>query len=373
MSQVLIERVSAVIVDLPTIRPHTLAMHTLHQQTLVVIRVQCSDAIEGIGESTTIGGLAYGNESPESIKQNIDSHLAPLLVGQDAANINAAMLRLDKVVKGNTFAKSGLESALLDAQGKRMGLAVSELLGGRVRDSLEVAWTLASGDTGRDIAEAQHMLDLRRHRIFKLKIGANPVEQDLKHVIAIKHALGDRASVRVDVNQSWDESRAIRACQVLGNNGIDLIEQPIARINRAGQVRLNQRSPAPIMADESIESVEDAFSLAADGAASIFALKIAKNGGPRAVLRTAAIAEAAGIALYGGTMLEGAIGTLASAHAFLTLRQLSWGTELFGPLLLTEDIVTEPPVYRDFALHVPRTPGLGLSLDEERLAFFTRH
>ena len=53
MSQVLIERVSAVIVDLPTIRPHTLAMHTLHQQTLVVIRVQCSDAIEGIGESTT--------------------------------------------------------------------------------------------------------------------------------------------------------------------------------------------------------------------------------------------------------------------------------------------------------------------------------
>ena len=160
MSQVLIERVSAVIVDLPTIRPHTLAMHTLHQQTLVVIRVQCSDAIEGIGESTTIGGLAYGNESPESIKQNIDSHLAPLLVGQDAANINAAMLRLDKVVKGNTFAKSGLESALLDAQGKRMGLAVSELLGGRVRDSLEVAWTLASGDTGRDIAEAQHMLDL---------------------------------------------------------------------------------------------------------------------------------------------------------------------------------------------------------------------
>ena len=87
------------------------------------------------------------------------------------------------------------------------------------------------------------------------------------------------------------------------------------------------------MADESIESVEDAFSLAADGAASVFALKIAKNGGPRAVLRTAHIAEAAGIALYGGTMLEGSVGTLASAHAFLTLKQLTWGTELFGPLL----------------------------------------
>ncbi|PKM00435.1 MAG: muconate cycloisomerase, partial [Gammaproteobacteria bacterium HGW-Gammaproteobacteria-9] len=89
MSPILIESIQAIVVDLPTIRPHKLAMHTMQQQTLVVIRVKCSDGIEGIGESTTIGGLAYGNESPESIKQNIDSHLGPLLVGQDAANINA--------------------------------------------------------------------------------------------------------------------------------------------------------------------------------------------------------------------------------------------------------------------------------------------
>ncbi|QVM89350.1 muconate cycloisomerase family protein [Pseudomonas entomophila] len=372
MTSPTIDRLEAIIVDLPTIRPHKLAMHTMQQQTLVIIRLRCSDGIEGIGEATTIGGLAYGYESPEGIKANIDAYLAPALVGLPAGNINAAMLTLDKLAKGNTFAKSGIESALLDAQGKRLGLPVSELLGGRVRDSLEVAWTLASGDTARDIAEAEHMLEVRRHRVFKLKIGANPLEQDLRHVLAIKRELAERASVRVDVNQYWDESQAIRACQVLGDNGIDLVEQPISRINRAGQVRLNQRSPAPIMADESIESVEDAFSLAAIGAASIFALKIAKNGGPRAVLRTAQIAEAAGIALYGGTMLEGSVGTLASAHAFLTLRQLTWGTELFGPLLLTEEIVCEPPLYRDFQLHVPTTPGLGLTLDEAQLKRFAR-
>ncbi|MEE3634159.1 muconate cycloisomerase family protein [Pseudomonas defluvii] len=367
-----IERLETIIVDLPTIRPHKLAMHTMRSQTLVILRLLCSDGIEGIGEATTIGGLAYGNESPESIKSNLDSYFAPLLIGQDAENINAAMHRLDKAIKGNTFARSAVETALLDAQGKRLGLPVSELLGGRVRDALEVAWTLASGDTGKDIEEAECMLEQRRHRIFKLKIGANALEHDLVHVVAIKKALGDRASVRVDVNQYWTESQAIRGCQVLGENGIDLIEQPISRINRSGQVRLNQRSPAPIMADESIESVEDAFSLAADGAASIFALKIAKNGGPRAVLRTAQIAQAAGIALYGGTMLEGAVGTLASAHAFITLDQMQWHTELFGPLLLTEEIVTEAPVYRDFQLHVPATPGLGLTLDEDRLARFRR-
>ncbi|EVT89025.1 hypothetical protein Z046_00370 [Pseudomonas aeruginosa VRFPA09] len=107
-------------------------------------------------------------------------------------------------------------------------------------------------------------------------------------------------------------------------------------------------------------------------AAPVFALKIAKNGGPRAVLRSAAIAEAAGIGLYGGTMLEGGIGTLAAAHAFVTLDRLAWHSELFGPLLLTEDILLESPRYQDFHLHVPRAPGLGLALDEERLARFRR-
>ncbi len=373
MSAARIERLETIIVDLPTIRPHKLAMHTMRGQTLVILRLICSDGIEGVGEATTIGGLAYGYESPESIKANLDAWFAPLLIGQNATNLNALMRMLDKAIKGNTFARSAVETALLDAQGKRCGQPVSELLGGRVRDALEVAWTLASGDTDKDIEEAERMLDERRHRIFKLKIGARSLATDLPHVIAIKRALGDRASVRVDVNQSWSESEAIRGCQVLAENGIDLIEQPISRHNRKGQVRLNLRSAAPIMADESIECVEDAFNLARDGAASVFALKIAKNGGPRAVLRTASIAQAAGIALYGGTMLEGAIGTLASAHAFITLEQLQWDTELFGPLLLTEEIVAQPLIYRDFKLHVPSTPGLGLTLDEGRLAQFRRH
>ncbi len=372
MSHPTIQSLETIIVDLPTIRPHKLAMHTMQNQTLVLLRLRCSDGIEGIGESTTIGGLSYGNESPDSIKVNIDTHITPLLIGQPADNVNAAMQRIERSVRGNTFAKSGIESALLDAQGKRQGLAVSELLGGRLRDSLPVAWTLASGDTGRDIAEAEKMLDVRRHRIFKLKIGAGEVSKDLAHVIAIKKAVGERASVRVDVNQAWDEAVALRACRILGDNGIDLVEQPISRYNQVGLARLSASSPIPIMADEAIESVEDAYNLARLGAGTIFALKIAKTGGPRAALRVAAIADAAGIGLYGGTMLEGGIGTLASAHAFITLPKVAWDTELFGPLLLTEDILATPPVYQDFQLHVPNTPGLGLELDEDRVAFFRR-
>ena len=74
-----INRTEAFLVDLPTIRPHVLSMATMHRQTIVIVRIHCSDGIVGIGEGTTIGGLSYGDESPESIKLAIDTYFEPIL------------------------------------------------------------------------------------------------------------------------------------------------------------------------------------------------------------------------------------------------------------------------------------------------------
>jgi len=367
-----ITSVETILVDLPTIRAHQLSMATMQQQTMVVIRLRSSDGIEGIGEATTIGGLSYGEESPEGIKLTIDTYLAPALIGQEADNINAIMLMLGKVARGNRFAKSGIETALLDAQGKRLGVPVSTLLGGAVRKTLPVLWTLASGDTNRDIEEAEMLLAERRHNVFKLKIGRRSVRDDVAHVSKIKAALGERAKVTVDVNQAWNEVEAASGIEALEAAGIDLIEQPTPREQRGALVRLAARFVVPIMADEGVAGPEDALELVRDACADVFALKIAKSGGIHGMMRTAAIADAAGVLLYGGTMLEGSIGSIASAHGFSALPQLAWGTELFGPLLLKDDIVTARPHYSDFDLHIPEGPGLGLQIDEEKLAFYRR-
>lgn len=347
-------------------------MATMQQQTMVIIRLRASDDIEGIGEATTIGGLSYGEESPEGIKLTIDTYLAPVLVGQDATNINDVMLKLNKAARGNRFAKSGIETALLDAQGKRLGVPLSALLGGSVRKTLPVLWTLASGDTHRDIEEAEMLLAERRHDTFKLKIGRRSVRDDVAHVSKIKAALGDRARITVDVNQAWNETDAALGIAALEAAGIDLIEQPTPREQRGALARLAARFIVPIMADEGVTGPEDALDLVRGSCADVFALKIAKSGGIYAMMRTAAVADAAGVALYGGTMLEGSIGSIASAHGFSALPQLSWGTELFGPLLLKDDVVTARPRYRDFDLHLPEGPGLGLQIDEEKLAFYRR-
>lgn len=371
MNPIRIERVETFIVDLPTIRPHVLSMATIHRQSITVVRIHCSDGSVGIGEGTTIGGLAYGEESPEGIKLAIDTYFVPLLQGVDARPA-IAMRRIAAAIVGNHFAKCAVETALMDAQGLRVGLPVSELLGGRVRDRLPVLWTLASGDTGRDIAEAEELIAKRRHNTFKLKIGKRSMTEDVDHVGAIKRALGNQASVRVDLNMAWDESVARRGIAMLADVGCDLVEQPIDRLNRAGMARLRGTASIPIMADEALHGPQDAYDFAVRAAADVFSVKIAQSGGLIAAKRVQAIAEAAGIALYGGTMLEAGIGTIASAHVFATFPELVFGTELFGPLLLTEEILVEPIDYGDFGMAVPDAPGLGITLDEDRVGFFRR-
>jgi len=369
----MIQYIETYLLDVPTIRPHKLSVATMSTQTLVLVRIRCADGIHGWGEATTIGGLAYGEESPESIKANIDTHIAPLLIGMDATSPAKAMTKVRKAIQGNRFAKCALETALLDAQARRLGVPLSELLGGRVRDALPVAWTLASGDTAKDIAEAEHMLEIRRHRIFKLKIGLRSVDDDVAHVLAIKRALGDRASVRVDVNQAWSETDAVRGIARLEAGGVDLVEQPVKAHQGAALARLARRFDVAIMADESLHGPIDALALARMDAADVYAVKIAQSGGLMPALEVAAIARLAGIGLYGGTMLEGGIGTAATAHLCATFAELAWDTELFGPLLLTEEVLREPLVYRDFELQVPTGPGLGVDIDIDKLRSLQRH
>jgi muconate cycloisomerase len=368
----MIRSIETILVDVPTIRPHKLSVATMNTQTLVLVRVQCEDGIDGWGEATTIGGLNYGDESPESVKVNIDTHIAPLLIGLDARNVATAMAKVRKTIQGNRFAKCALETALLDAQARRLNIPLSELLGGRLREALPVAWTLASGDTSKDIAEAEQMLELRRHRIFKLKIGLRAVADDVAHVLAIKQALGDAVSVRVDVNQAWSELDAVNGIAALQAGGIDLIEQPVRAENKAGLARLARQFAVPMMADEVLHGPLDAFDLARNAGADVFAVKIAQSGGLTPAMQVAGIAQLAGISLYGGTMLEGAVGTAASAHVFSTFGDLSYGTELFGPLLLTEEILVEPLEYKDFMLQVPNKPGLGIQIDRDKLAAMRR-
>lgn len=366
-----IESLACWLVDIPTVRPHKLSMATMGCQTLMIVRMQCADGVVGWGEGTTIGGLSYGAESPEAMKLAIETYLSPLLCGQTFSGVAALAEMMNASVKGNTFAKSALETAFLDAQGKALGVPVSALLGGALSERLPVLWTLASGDTAKDIDEGKRLLAEGRHDTFKLKIGARDLATDVRHALAIKAALGDEVSIRVDVNQAWDVTTAVKGMSQLQDGGIALVEQPIPLWDRQGLIALSQRFTLPILADEAVATSHDGYALANGGFSGAYALKIAKAGGPAQALKLAHVAQAAGVALYGGTMLEGTLGTVASLHAWSTLK-MQWGTEMFGPLLLKDDIVVTPLTFGQGQVTLPQGPGLGVEIDDDKLRFYAR-
>lgn len=367
-----IDRIETTLVDLPTIRGHVLSMTTMMVQSVVLVRIMFSDGSVGLGEGTSIGGMSYCAESPESIKLAIDNYIAPVLEGLEGDQINAAIAVMQRAVQGNPIARCAVETALWDGLAKRLDVSVARLFGGPVREAMPVAWTLASGQSEVDIAEAREMLEARRHNIFKLKIGKRSVREDVAHVEAICDAIGDRASIRVDVNQAWSLEEARWGLRGLQEIGVDLVEQPIAARRLSQLKSLTDSYEIAVMADEALQGPADAMACAAERSADVFAVKIAQSGGLKRAAEVAAIAQAGGIGLYAGTMLEAGVGTAAALQLFSTFSRLEWGTELFGPLLMKVDILDCPIRYGDFCVHLPEGPGLGVALNEDIVAQFRR-
>jgi muconate cycloisomerase len=363
-----IATIEAIPYSLPTVRPHKLAMATITEHTLVLVRVHDDEGREGIGEAGVIPH--YGAETQHGICQMVEEVIAPCLIGRDPRSLETLIGAMDEQVKGNRYAKAAVEMACVDLVARAAGLPAYQLFGGQVRDRIPVLWVLGTGEAKADIAEAEEKLAAGLHNLFVVKVGSGDPIDDVRRALAVKEALGDRASVRVDVNQSWDESTAKRAIAALEAGGIDVVEQPVAGWNIDAMRRLTQRFSVTILADEPVESPSDALAFAKAGAADAFSLKVAKHGGMTNTKKVAAIAEAAGLSLFGGTMLESGVGTAASAQLFATLPRLKLGCQLFGPLLLKDDIAADPPEYQDFQLAVPQGPGFGVAIDESKLTFY---
>jgi muconate cycloisomerase len=367
-----INAIKSTIVDVPTVRKHKLSSLSVTAQSYVIVELRLANGVTGIGEAATLGGPRWSEESVESIKATIDTYLAPTLIGAAADRFEAARARMDEAAKRNNAAKGAIESALFDAVGKTLGVPAVQFLGGAVRDSVPVLWTLASGDPGQEIEEAERKIAARLHNTFKVKIGAQTPEADMARMRRLASALDGRATLIVDANQAWDETTALRCLPVLAEIGVTLVEQPLPAWNIPGMARLRTRSTVPLMADECVFSTHDMLDVARAGAADVVSLKLVKHGGLLATRDVAAVARAAGIGLYGGCLLESSIGAAAHLQVFAGLRDLEWGCEHFGPQILTGDLVIEPLYFKDFHIHLPTGPGLGVILDPEQLRRYAR-
>ena len=366
-----IAEVRVIQADIPVVRPHKMSFTTLEAVNFVFVRLETADGLVGWGEAACLGGPTWSEESSESVVAAIERYLAPSLVGCDATAIEVLARDMARRVQGNPFARAAVEMALWDLNGRALGVPVHRLLGGRVRDRVPLSWSLAVTDPDAEIDEARAKV-ARGHRIFKIKTAARPVVEDVARIRRLREALGPDISLRVDANQGWDRATALKAIRALEPFHVDFVEQPVARWDLDGMAEIGRRVDVPIMADESCFSPQDALAIARLGGVSILGLKVTKSAGLGGAMTIARIAEAAGLGCYVGCMIETSLGTAAYVHVAVSAAPVTWGCELFGPLLLEGDVVRQPVRYEDGAIVALDGPGLGVEVDEVALREWMR-
>jgi muconate cycloisomerase len=390
--------VKVILADIPVRRPHTMSFTTLETVNFVFVRLETTDGLTGWGEAACLGGPTWSEESAESVAVTIERYVAPWLVGRDASHVEPLAQEMARRIQGNPFARAAVEMALWDLNGRALGVPVHRMLGGRVRDRVPLSWSLAVSSAGAHPAGTDARADARMgreadartaapeaeieevherlalgHRIFKIKTAAHSVADDVERVRRIRDAVGPTVSLRVDANQGWDRPTALRAIRALEPYDVDFVEQPVPRWDVGGLCEIGRQVRVPIMADESCFSPHDALDLVRRGGVSILSLKLTKSAGILGAMAVSRIAEAAGMGGYVGCMIETSLGTAAYLQVALAATPVTWGCELFGPLLLVGDVVREPVRYADGHVLALDGPGLGVDVDEARLEEWIRH
>ncbi len=375
--------VETVRVDLPPRRAHRMSFDREGRLgRYVIVRLLTDEGTQGLGEATVLpmwGGdhMRYFGELPGTTVHIIKEYLLPGITGQDPFDIEVIHTIMDRTVKGYPYAKAAIDIALYDIMGKALGVPVYRLLGGCNRAEVPLAHSLGIMDTQTAVNEAVAAVD-EGIRTIKVKVGID-AEQDVTMVRELRKALSDEIEITVDANQGYPSPKvAIQAIRQMCEYGISMAEQPVEGLDAMAEVRA--AVPCLVMADESAWTSQDILEIQKKGAADAFSLYTTKPGGLFKAKKVAAVAEATGILCNVNGSAETGVGTAANLHlvastGIVTLASVFPVTTLKGKeqtkvagVFYLDDIIRQPFHYENGSLRVPDGPGLGVELDDDRLA-----
>ncbi|MCC6534359.1 MAG: hypothetical protein IT531_17545 [Burkholderiales bacterium] len=377
-----IERVEIFVTELPVRVKRIFASGSYDtgppQQQLgkpVLVKIHAEGAV-GCGQIRAITPGHFVADTTYSMVAAIQEILGPALLGKDPFDLETIAGALDARLAGNPAARAAVDIALHDLIGKALQVPVHKLIGGCCQPRIPLEWSISMAeDIGVMVAEARRALDELGIRVLCVKAAdRRGWRQDVKNFAAIRRAVGDDVVIGIDPNTGWCLTDAISAVQALRPLGLGYIEQPIARRDLEGMAEIRQQARGiPVMADEGLFTLQDAYALARARACDAYCIKLYKVGGLMPARKIAALAEAAEIQLNcGGLAVQSQLEAAASAHFYAATparRMMGAGEFVFGlntvgpdPLVPRTDFVV-----RDGHVDVPTGPGLGIEIDEAAL------
>lgn len=338
----------------------------------VLVRIECDDGSFGVGEAPV--DIGFFGHTLEDVRAAIGDYLGPQIVGYDPTDREYLMDRVD--YRGNTCAKCGIDLALHDLLGRKLGASVAVLTGGLHKKRVEVAVEIAGGAPD-DMAARCVALMAQGVRAFKPKIGGWP-DADAERLRAIRQAVGPDVSLRADANQGYNVKQAIRLCRLAEKYDVnlELIEQPVAEWDLQGMATVRRSVDTMVEADESCFTVHDAMQLIRHESCDTLNIKLGKAGGIYAAKKIAALAEAAGLHCVLGTSFGLGIERAAKLHLASSTMSCVDAVEFTEldqhPSLLAapHNKLLELPL-EDGCLPVPDGPGFGVELDPAEVERYT--
>jgi L-Ala-D/L-Glu epimerase len=354
--------VDPILVDVPLREPVHGVHGTTAVQRSVLVRIECDAGAEGWGNVDPTPG--YSPFSAEHVHSTVNN-LSPALLGADPFNLHAALARMDHAAKEASEAKAAVEMALVDLKARALGLSVTALLGGRVKDAVTLNAWIGTVSPARAASEARAWCE-RGFRTAKIKL-SGATDEGIERVAAVRAAVGDRMALRVDFNESLTIHEAVRFIPRLEPYRLTLVEQPIPRDDIAGLARLRRRIAIPLMADESVSGPASLVEIIRREAADLVKLKVMKQGGLLRTLAMVQCAEAAGLGVVVGHGFGLTLSTYAEAAVAAVSAAVIDGCEAVGPLKMAGDVVLDPVRLDSGVIHLPDAPGLGATIDPAEL------
>lgn len=337
--------------------PYTIAYETVTSATNVYLRVITDTGPVGFGCAAPDQEVT--GESPDSVLQAVRDTVEPAIRGSDPLRTAMLLERVRQPMAASPSAKAALDMALYDILGKRAGLPLWKLLGG-YRDRIRTSITIGILPVKETVDEARGWVG-KGFSCLKIKGGAE-LDTDIDRLLEVRRAVGPKIELRFDANQGFTVEQTLELVRRAAEARLRLIEQPTPRGEPELMAQISRRTSIPVMADESLMNLRDAFRLARKDLVDMVNVKLMKVGGVAEALHVNAVSRAAGYEVMVGCMDESALAIAAGLHFALARPNVIFA-DLDGHIGLIGDPAADAVRLRDGWLHPTGRPGLGFDLE----------
>lgn len=286
-------------IRIPMKKPFRIAFAVQDHSVNVLVKITTDEGLWGIGEAAPFEPVT--GESAATVLEALKLFRNGL-IGMDPLDIEGIHGMMDRLLTGNTSAKAAVDIALYDIKGKLMGQPLYKVLGGNV-NQIVTDMTVGIDTPEAMAAEARERVEKDGFTILKIKAGINPA-QDIQALTLIRQAVGPNIRLRVDANQGYTVSDAVRTLKAFEQVGVEAVEQCLPSWDLDGMRFVRSKVDLKVMLDESVHSPIDAAKACKIDAADIINIKLMKCGGLYPAEKINAIAEANHVQCMVGCMLE---------------------------------------------------------------------